>query len=245
MYNARTLIASNGMRRGEALGSIDPRLRRRHTVRLSRPARAFHHHVRPPAVDAHGSLWRVLDWTWRARYSQRPRVHRHPSDTSRRRIEVAAGAVRYDATTDQLSSDTAFVATSGSRSLPASALRPTRVSSASGVYSAARFARPLITTVLHATPRSASCVHRTRDRRHAIAWTDAVTGRPAAPDRGRRLHALRAPRSGHREVPDHLRGNGNDAGSALLLQPDPQRAASRPTSGSSIARQARRSSSRW
>ena len=117
MYNARTLIASNGMRRGEAFGSIilvfdaatrfDFRsLRVQFTTTLGRPL---------STLTAPFGVYSVGRGGLDARSGREAVVI--ASDTSRRRIEVAAGAVRYDPATDQLSSDTAFVATSGSRKL--------------------------------------------------------------------------------------------------------------------------------
>jgi hypothetical protein len=113
LYGARTVLATNGVRRGEVSGdtvlSFDAAtrfefqgLRAQFTTTLGRPlglltAPSGTFHVSPVmSIEAHGRVAIV-------------------SDTLRRRID--ATTARYDVSTNQLASDSAFVATAGTRRL--------------------------------------------------------------------------------------------------------------------------------
>ncbi len=112
MFGARSVLAANGTRRGEVSGdtvsSFDAATRFEFrgvhavfTSTLGRPlgmltAQTGTYRVGHALLDTHGPVTIV-------------------SDTSRRRLEGTT--VRYDVTKNQLSSDSAFVATTGSRRL--------------------------------------------------------------------------------------------------------------------------------
>jgi LPS export ABC transporter protein LptC len=112
MFNARTVITSNGVRRGEASGdtvtTFDALTRFQFhplTVRFSTPTE------RPLAVlTAPSGVYEIEKSTLQANGPVTL-----VSDTTRRRIE--ARWVRYDAVRNQLASDSAFTATSGARRL--------------------------------------------------------------------------------------------------------------------------------
>lgn len=112
MYNARTIMTSNGVRRGEVVGervrSFDAvtlfrfqSMRVQFTTALGRPLG-----VLTAPTGAYSVQTSVLDAAGPVRIQ---------SDTSGRRIET--NAVRYDAVRNQLASDSAFVAVAGSRRL--------------------------------------------------------------------------------------------------------------------------------
>ena len=112
LYGGRSVLASNGVRRGEVAGDTVlvfgaatrfelTGLRAEFTTTLGRPLGVMTSATgtyRIPAgdIDAHGKVTVV-------------------SDTSRRRLEGTA--VRYDVERNQLSSDSPFVAMSGARRL--------------------------------------------------------------------------------------------------------------------------------
>jgi hypothetical protein len=112
MFGARSVLASNGLRRGEiggdtvmsfdALTRFEFRgFRAQFTTTLGRPlssltAPSGTYHVNRAVVDAHGRVAIT-------------------SDTTRRRIDGVA--VRYDVSTNRLTSDSPFVAMSGTRKL--------------------------------------------------------------------------------------------------------------------------------
>ena len=112
MYGARSVIAHNGLRRGELSGdtvmSFDAAtrfefrgFRAQFTTTLGRPLGSLTsstgtYRVAGSEVAAHGKVAIA-------------------SDTTRRRIEGVA--VRYDAVANRLASDSPFVATSGTRKL--------------------------------------------------------------------------------------------------------------------------------
>jgi len=112
MFGARTVLAASGVRRGEVLGdtvsTFDAATRFEFhgvhavfTTTLGRPlgtltAPAGTYRTGTSVFDSHGKVTIV-------------------SDTSRRRLEGTR--IKYDVTQDRLSSDSAFVATSGTRKL--------------------------------------------------------------------------------------------------------------------------------
>lgn len=112
MYGARSTLASNGIRRGELSGD---------TVSTFDAATRFEFHGMHAAfTDSLGRPLATLSaprGTYQidsARFEATGKVT-IVSDTSRRRIE--APAVRYDVMRNRLSSDSAFVATAGTRRL--------------------------------------------------------------------------------------------------------------------------------
>jgi hypothetical protein len=112
LYGARSVLASSGLRRGEVTGdtvmTFDAStrfefrgLRASFTTTLGRPlgiltAPAGTYRIPSGVLEAHGSVSIA-------------------SDTARRRLD--GEAVRYDPTTNELSSDSAFTATAGMRRL--------------------------------------------------------------------------------------------------------------------------------
>ena len=112
MYNARMIIASNGVRRGEAHGNaiysydaatrflISP-LRVQFVTPLGRPL---------ALVTASEGLYTLTQ----SRLETRGPVTM-VSDTAARRLTT--NAMRYDPTTNQIASDSAFTATAGTRTL--------------------------------------------------------------------------------------------------------------------------------
>jgi LPS export ABC transporter protein LptC len=112
MYGARTVLASNGIRRGELSGD---------TVSTFDAATRFEFHgVHAVFMDSLGRPLSTLSaprGTYRianAGFEANGKVT-VASDTSRRRLEGTA--VRYDVMQNRLSSDSAFVATAGTRRL--------------------------------------------------------------------------------------------------------------------------------
>ena len=112
LYGGRSVLASNGVRRGEVAGDTVlvftaatrfelQGLRAQFMTTLGRPlgtmtATTGTYRIPAGEINAHGKVTIV-------------------SDTTRRRLEGTA--VRYDVGRNQLSSDSAFVATSGARRL--------------------------------------------------------------------------------------------------------------------------------
>jgi len=112
MFNARMTIAGNGVRRGEVYGD---------TVLAFDAATRFD--VRPMRVQFATALGRPLalmtapggEYLVARSLLQTRGPVTMSSDTTRRR--VTATAVRYDPVTNQIASDSAFTATSGTRQL--------------------------------------------------------------------------------------------------------------------------------
>jgi len=112
MYKARTLLAANGVRRGEMTGDTVLTFDAASRFDIRRMRIEFGTALgRPMAVlTAPGGTYSVSSAIVETRG---PVII--ASDTSRRRVE--ARAVRYDPNRNQLSSDSAFTATSGTRTL--------------------------------------------------------------------------------------------------------------------------------